>query len=240
MARWAALLEPYAGDLQFTVHASDAANPGQGDPDEELLRACVETAAAIGAKTLVIHPFRQSMHTIARKPLTQLLARERDALRRLADLARPSGLKLALETYTPPTRDEYCYAMWPGQLVEQVQRIDDPNVGICIDTGHTFLSAQFCGFDFAEAIERLADRTIHTHVQDTLGLHDPRNYGMGEEQSGVGDAHLAPGTGSIPLEVLASLPEGVPLLAELPRMSSFAIAAEVYEHLTALGTRANQ
>lgn len=239
LTRWAQLLKPFENDLRFTMHASAAINPGQGETDDNLLRACAEAAVAVGAQTLVIHPFRQSMNTVSYTPLTEKLAREREAIQNLAERFRPSGLRLALETYTPPTKDEYCYAAWPEQLARQVKLIDHPNVGICIDSGHLFISAQFCGFDFEEAVELLKPQTIHTHIQDTLGQHDPTNSWLGNEPTGIGDAHLPPGFGRIPLQALASLPDGVPLLAELSRIKSLDLAAQVHQDLTTLARTAD-
>ncbi len=70
--------------------------------------------------------------------------------------------------------------------------------------GHAALAAGFFGFDYLEECAEAAPLVRHVHLHDNLKRScssvDPANYG--DPVYGVGDLHLPPGYGSIPLAEL--------------------------------------
>ena len=84
---------------------------------------------------------------------------------------------------------------------EHVARIDHPQVGICLDTGHGFLSSRFYGFDFLAQVRAIAPSVCHIHLTDNLG-RPLIAEDMDPDEAlalGLGDLHLLPGWGAIPL-----------------------------------------
>jgi sugar phosphate isomerase/epimerase len=111
------------------------------------------------------------------------------------------GGTIAVETWTATGTPGYSYAVWPEQLVRQVEEIAHPNVGICIDFGHVYLASHWYGFDYVEGIRTLAPHTIHFHVQDLTAIDAT---GDGSPTLGRGDLHLPPGWGDIPFDAVFS------------------------------------
>jgi sugar phosphate isomerase/epimerase len=109
-------------------------------------------------------------------------------LKRLADITGKYGLKLAIET--PP----YEYIL---EIVEEIGRDD---VGVNLDTGHTFLE----GKDPAEVAIAIGKRLFTLHLQDNFGLNDD---------------HQAPGMGKIDwismIKALKNINYAAPLIMEL-------------------------
>ncbi len=94
-----------------------------------------------------------------------------DNLRELARYAAPKGVSFALENTTKGlSRD-------PSALEGLVTEVDEPNVGIVLDTGHRNLVG-----DVATALRTVADHLITLHIHDNAGTVDE---------------HLLPGRGSI-------------------------------------------
>jgi sugar phosphate isomerase/epimerase len=85
---------------------------------------------------------------------------------------------------------ENVYEKDPGIIKEAIQRIDLPNVQLCLDVGHL---NSFGGGDFQGWLETLWPLVGHLHLHDNHGDFDH---------------HLALGTGTVPLEfVLTFLAE---------------------------------
>jgi sugar phosphate isomerase/epimerase len=125
-----------------------------------------------------------------------LMQREREVLIELAPEITDWGGEFAIETWMP--YHEYSYAVWPEQLSQQVESIDHPSIGVCLDTGHLFLAAYWYGFDFLSAVERLAPLVNHLHLQDLFAVYDSSGSGP----LGRGDLHLPLGWGEIPFDQL--------------------------------------
>jgi sugar phosphate isomerase/epimerase len=144
----------------------------------------------------------------ARFRLKDQLAAELAALREIGDTAAELGVTVAVENYFPDQNvlrgEVYDYSTWPSDLAEQVAAVDHPAVGICLDVGHAALAASFFGFDYFEECAIAAPLVRHVHLHDNLekvcDSIDPLAYG--DPIYGVGDLHLPPGRGSIPLAEL--------------------------------------
>lgn len=133
-----------------------------------LLRQTIAVAKRFSARVIVVHPGRD-VPTIDRR---RELAWMRDALMAVQQ-ELPQGLQLAVETMGPQSP-----AGHRGDLIELLDGLDPARVGICLDTGHTHLSAA----DVAAAIDELAGRIITVHIHDNMGDRD---------------AHAMPGQGNI-------------------------------------------
>src|SRR5207253_5325033 len=77
----------------------------------------------------------------------------------------------------------------------QVEAIDHPAVGACLDFSHLFLASEWFGFDFLDGVRRLAPLASHLHVQDAFGI----SADVEVPALGIGDLHLPPGWGTVPL-----------------------------------------
>ncbi len=100
------------------------------------------------------------------------LARSQDTWRELATAAAAHGVVVRLENV---------YETEPELFLEVLQRVNAPNLEVCLDAGHLLA---FGGGDFPRWLEAL------TPVVGQLHLHD----NDGEE-----DTHLALGAGRVPL-----------------------------------------
>jgi sugar phosphate isomerase/epimerase len=199
LERFAPVATRYRDRLGYAMHGPFHVNLfdlGEIARSERTLLAGIEVAAALGAGVMVYHPgTRLKPPAQAGVAMDELLEREREVLRRVAEAGARDGVEIAVEVYPPYSEWEYTYAVWPERLVQQVAAIDHLGVGVCIDFGHLYLSARWYGFDVVAGAATLAPWTNHFHVQDLFGI-----FAGGEDNAerGEGDLHLPPGWGEIP------------------------------------------
>ena len=198
-------------ELAYTVHAPLEVNLMDltlHNLQREVLDASLRFAKAIGAKVMVCHAGQRVGARDARHSMRDQLSAERTALREAGDLAGDLGVTIAIENYYPERPIlrgvVYDYSVWPSQLAEQVSTIDHPSVGICLDVGHAALAAGFFGFDFIEECGATASLVRHVHLHDNLQRTNVTGEPQASEHTvyGLGDLHLPPGRGTIPLEEL--------------------------------------
>lgn len=198
-------------DLSYTVHApleADLMELGRRELQRDILMSSVRFAGEIGARTVVCHAGRRIASRDVRYRLKDQLTAERAALREIGDTAIELGVTVTVENYYPDklvlSGEAYDYSTWPSDLTEQISAVDHPAVGICLDVGHAALAASFFGFDYLEECAAAAPLVRHVHLHDNLGKTcatvDPADYG--DPVYGVGDLHLSPGRGTIPLAEL--------------------------------------
>jgi sugar phosphate isomerase/epimerase len=84
----------------------------------------------------------------------------RKTVERLAELAEPLGVTVALEVARDPLAR--C-----GSLVHFIEEYLEAQVGICLDFGHAHLAG-----DVVDAIETVSEHLIATHVHDNHGRRD--------------------------------------------------------------------
>lgn len=225
LARLTTVLDRHRDRLRYTLHGPGEADLfDASDPSlhERLLRGGLEVARAIGATVMVVHPGqRRPWPGGSPRPMEELRAREREILSALAEEAAGWGGRIALETWLPPSdnvRWGYSYAAWPEQLAAQIEAVGHPALGVCLDTGHLWASANWYGFDFLAGVARLAPLVNHVHLQDIAG-GAPLVDAIGNPVLGLGDQHLPPGWGDIPFtELLAvDFPRRPVLMVELMR-----------------------
>lgn len=208
--------------LRLSVHAPDALDAmARRDRDIHLaiLDSCLEFCVQARADVLVVHPGRwvtESDFGVLppwrpdEAEAADLRAEEAEAIARAAD--RAPDVVVALENARPYLPySSYTYAEYPDRLLEQVERIGRPNVGVCLDTGHLHMASRLHGFPEAEAVRRLSPWIRHLHVHDNFGR---TGYWTEKAQTrqvplGRGDLHMPPGLGDIDFDaVLGSLLPG--------------------------------
>jgi sugar phosphate isomerase/epimerase len=225
----------------YTVHApleADLMDPTAPALQRGLLESAVRFASGIGASTVVCHAGQRVAGRDALHSLKRQMSLERDALRALGDLAGEAGITLTVENYYPDlpvVRGEvYDYSLRPSELAERVAAVDHPAVGVCLDTGHAALAANACGLDLFEECAAAAPLVRHIHLQDNFGRPNLSGRPSTSEHRlyGLGDLHLPPGRGSIPLADLfrvVRFPSGpaccVELVPETYHAAAEAVAA---------------
>ncbi|MFG0251224.1 MAG: sugar phosphate isomerase/epimerase family protein, partial [Phycisphaeraceae bacterium JB051] len=100
--------------------------------------------------------------------------------RTLCDLAAPRGIQIAIETACTawPWLDEH-----PDRMLEFLKAVDRPNIGICLDSGHSHV----VGLDVPQVVKTLGTHITETHFHDNYGgshgtfhqcdLHNPIGIG---------------------------------------------------------------
>lgn len=216
------------GGFGYTVHAPHALNlmdPGNVELQRAVLEASVLFAGRIGAGVVVCHAGkREKAH--ARYSLEEGLAAEEEALRRAGDLAAGLGVALAVENSYPEPPilrgETLAPAAKPSGLAARITAVDHPAVGACLDVGHAAVAATFFGLDYLRECAAVAPHVRHVHLHDNLGRPEPEG---GEPRAaerlayGIGDLHLPPGRGTIPLEELlrtTEFPQNPTACVELP------------------------
>ncbi|MDD4932922.1 MAG: sugar phosphate isomerase/epimerase [Methylacidiphilaceae bacterium] len=163
----------------FHAPYSEEADPSHPDPILQkrtlsLLAEAVEVAAALGARTLVLHGSAVELSHVSEAGRAARLKALRESLAHLHQVARSSGVAVAVETLLP-----HLFTADPYLLLDLVAPYPNAEVGICFDTGH-------CSFwrswRLEQLYEILASRVIALHVNDNRGTYDD---------------HLPPGQGKI-------------------------------------------
>ena len=232
--------------LAYTVHAPLQVNLmdlSSHDLQRDVLDASLRFARGIGAGVVVCHAGQRFAARDARHSMGDQLAAERAALREAGGLAEELGVAVAVENYYPERPilrgAVYDYSVWPSQLAEQISAVDHPAVGICLDVGHAALAADFFGFDLIEECAAISPLVRHVHLHDNLQKTNLTGEPPVSEHTvfGLGDLHLPPGRGNIPLEELLGrmdFPERPSCCVELS-FEGFSLAPEALHAGRALG-----
>jgi sugar phosphate isomerase/epimerase len=219
-----------------------------GAPDIALEKAvflaCLDFCEAIGAGVMVYHCGLIALHEVAHGlgplPDEGILEagrlREVSALGELLPTAAERGVIVAMENRDPHPWEiaallrsgrspdhllTYHSGLSIPHLARQVAEVNHANLGLTLDLGHLWVTANLCGFDYLEAILQAAPYVRHIHGHDNFGrlgsvfdrLHERIPYGDG-------DLHLPVGWGTIPhLESLTQLAhyDGLYVLEIRPR-----------------------
>ena len=197
----------------------------------QVFKACLYLCAEVGAELLVYHsgqntlkhPFLEYGGLPSEKELNQRWEVETERLAEMARLASNLGIVIGIENMDPELSEilflaelgipesqlvKYKQALRPDLIAHQIRIIDSPNIGLTLDVGHAFLAAPYWGGkDFLAVIEEIAPQVRHVHLHDNFGcLVDGADKPCERLVFGVGDNHLPPGWGKIPLtEVLTIL-----------------------------------
>jgi sugar phosphate isomerase/epimerase len=214
-------------ELAYTVHAPLEVNLmdlAARDVQRDVLDASLRFAGSIGAQIVVCHAGQRIASRDARCSFKEQLAAERCALREAGETAGELGITIAVENYYPELPlvrgAVYDYSVWPSELAEQIALVDHPAIGLCLDVGHAALAANVFGFDYFEECDAAAPLVRHLHLHDNLMKTNLLGEPPVSEHPvyGLGDLHLPPGKGAIPLEDLfrqVTFPESPSCCVEL-------------------------
>ncbi len=212
--------------LAYTAHAPLALN--FMDADNAALhravgRACVEFCAAVGARVLVVHPAWVHPARLA-ADWDGLLAREREALADLANVAAGHGVTLCLENM-PVVTEQLAgtldnHGCDPRSVAAQVAAVAHPHLAATLDVSHACLAAAHTGGDAAATMTALAPWVRHLHLHDSFARPPtvPRANSQEAIAFGVGDTHLPLGWGTIDWEGLLPglpIPPGATITLEI-------------------------
>ncbi len=141
-----------------------------------------------------------------------------DYLSEISDFANERGIIIGVETGSHE-------ADYPGKPEELLRAIDDvEGVGITLDIGHAYLSAQNRKMDGEEWISHL----VEMFGEDIVNVHVHDNHGTDDE-------HLPPGRGNIDFDMIIEKLEmyyNGPLILELwDPPDSFEAARESFDYL---------
>ncbi len=213
--RKAALLDAIQDSpVRFTVHGTEISSSRGGnlmdisDPLQlQTVLADIDFAEAINAEVVVYHA--GTMRSAGQSPaaVNYAMEHERKLLRVVGDYAAERGIRVAVENRDPviPYLERHVYALRLDKLAEQIESVDHPNVGICFDTGHAYLSATYLEFDYLEGVRRISPLVNHIHLSDNFGQPylDQRSDPGENLAQGLGDLHLPPGWGTVPFKEIA-------------------------------------
>jgi sugar phosphate isomerase/epimerase len=166
-------LEPYSFHAPFADHIDITApeEDARSLAVREIVQAA-QSAAEIGAKYFVIQPGPERSPAVGDDKLRRM-ERAAETLNGLSCRCRELGIGLVLENMLPHlffghARD----VLW---FLGAIQCVD---VGICLDTGHAFLSG-----DLSTMVHKLSGHLWMVHASDNFGERDD---------------HCPPGAGRIP------------------------------------------
>ena len=195
-------------DLVYSVHAPLEVNLmdlAAYDLQRNVLEASLRFANGIGAEVVVCHAGQRVGSRDSRYSFRDQLAAERYALKEAGDLAGELDVTIAVENYYPELPIlhgvVYDYSVWLSELAEQISAVEHTAVGICLDVGHAALAAGVFGFDYLEECAAAAPLVRHIHLHDNLRETNLTGVPPVSEHHvyGLGDLHLPPGRGTIPL-----------------------------------------
>jgi sugar phosphate isomerase/epimerase len=166
---------PFAQAIDITALDGGARQRAIG----EITRAA-EAAAVLGVRYFVLHPGPESGGGAAGERLSRM-ENAAAALDAVAGRCRDLGIRLALENMLP-----HLFSGHVRDLLWLLGAMHTRDVGICLDTGHAFLSG-----DLQHVAHKLSGHLWMVHASDNRGTFDD---------------HLPPGEGGIPWrELLAQL-----------------------------------
>lgn len=147
-------------------------DPGHRDFSvRELMSAC-DSAAALKARYVVLHPGPEKEGRPRPEEWYHRMVCASASLNQVAHHCRHLGLVLLLENMLPHLMFGHT-----SDILFLLGAIRETNVGTCLDTGHAFLSG-----DLRTVVHKLSGHLRMLHVNDNMG---------GQDQ------HLSPGEGAI-------------------------------------------
>lgn len=201
--------------LNYTVHAPDFLNLMDSKNislQKAVFRASLEFTYEIGGKILVYHAGKVPADYAKDEVLLEdLKAMERELLREFSDSISNTDILIGVENADVDPSivfgKKYAYGALIDKLVEQISKIDKPNIGITLDFGHARVASTYFGFDYLSSIMLASPYIKSLHVYDSFGrpnyMDESLPY-MFQIVYGLDDLHLPLGWGNIPLEEVFS------------------------------------
>ena len=177
---WLKEIRSYADKLDVTWHQGHAfIYPKDGTIDqhndvyEERIRRSIVGCGIMGVKVLVLHPRNFFIDDDFHNSYDAKRSKEENIRYiegYLKEVEKIPNLKLAIENlFLPATaQKDNRYCSCADELVDLVETINSPRVGICWDFGHANISGQ----NQVESLEKVKKHLIATHVHDNAGTID--------------------------------------------------------------------
>jgi sugar phosphate isomerase/epimerase len=157
---------------------------------EEIMYRNIEAARIFNCPNLIFHPVTYNYHIDSFEQRELIMEYNVRWFKMLLGCAKKNGIRILIEN----TFDFAKVQQGKGDLtiqfsrgcdmLEIVNRIDDPSFGICLDTGHANISNE----DIPQMIRSFGKHLYALHLNDNYGLIGPIYE----------DLHLFPGYGRLP------------------------------------------
>ncbi len=165
---WAQALREHAERIGIPYTHAHA----PGDADSPLTRRSLETAAALGAGCIVVHPVWRDADGTIIDDEEAFIRRNAEAVKPWLDTAARCGVVILSENLLwGASRD-------PAVIAALAREVNSPQFGWCWDTGHSN-----CFGYTPDVLLRCAVPPLSLHLQDNRGAFD--------------DEHLIPGDGTV-------------------------------------------
>jgi len=172
-------LEPYSFHAPFADHIDiTSLDPAVRGPAVEAVEQAAVAAAELGARYFVIHPGPERSPIPGEERLRRMETAA-DSLNHLVRRCRELGTALVLENMLP-----HLFFGHAKDILWILGAINACDVGICLDTGHAYLSG-----DLPTIVHKLSGHLWMVHASDNYGSRDD---------------HSPPGNGSIDWSALVA------------------------------------
>ena len=172
----------------------DLRNKEQLSLHVKVLEASIDICAELGLNPLILHFEKDSGDIETEKRFLECHARAAEYASKRSVFI---GLEnIEIEHYKP--------------AFNAVRKINHPNLGVVLDTGHLFIASKYYGFSFEDAVKECAPFVRHCHLNDNTGIFEPmrldnfdlyRTLPMGYRIAfGRGDIHMPPLYCDVPIK----------------------------------------
>lgn len=181
-------------DLHYTAHVAYGLDLRSEDElHRKVLLTSLEACAVLGIDRLNLHFEEYSRN---REKERRFLDRVREA----ADRGSELGVAVNVENVEV---EDFRYGL------DAVRELGHPNCGMTLDLGHLWLSANYFGYDYLDAVAQCAPVVRHIHINDNDGVFEPMRltdyHVYNTLDKGYrftfsrGDIHIPPFWGTAPL-----------------------------------------
>ncbi len=142
---------------------ADVAAPSETEREKDIghLLTHIKIAARLGVRVVVIHPGGKTAFT-TRTQQRRIRECNIEAFRRLGNFAAECGLRIGIENMMRHG------AATPADILDLLEEIDHPTVGITLDTSH----AHVAGLNISDVVHELGPHLVATHISDNDGSSD--------------------------------------------------------------------
>jgi len=183
--------------LRYTAHIGNGLelrNTHELDLQKRVLKSSIDICQALSINLLTLHFEEASM----------FCDREQAFLEghiEAADYAASLGITLCIENIEVEHHTK---------VLAMIDKVNRPNFGMTLDTGHLALASAYFGYDFEKAVQECAPYVRHIHINDNTFTYEEMrlaNFPLYRTLQmeyriafGRGDIHLPPFWGKIPLK----------------------------------------